>query len=83
MKSKPTKRDIMIVEHFVKKTTKSMMNEGYTEDQLNKIEVGGEYPAKFMIKSSSGNTNYISITQESAKSLMKWLNKNMKSFSAQ
>ena len=27
MKNKPTKRDIMIVEDFVKKTTKSMMNE--------------------------------------------------------
>lgn len=35
MKNKPTKRDIMIVEDFVKKTTKQVMNESpwkYTDE---------------------------------------------------
>lgn len=37
MKGKPTKRDIMIVEDFVKKTTKSMMNESSTQQTYSKI----------------------------------------------
>jgi hypothetical protein len=31
---KPTKRDIMIVEHFVKKTTKGYLNEGTAHNQI-------------------------------------------------
>ena len=42
MKNKPTKRDIQIVEHFVKKTTKTMMNEA-SYDSNSK-----EYKLKFL-----------------------------------
>jgi hypothetical protein len=34
---KPTKRQIQIVEHFVKKTTKSMISEGQTTDAIDRI----------------------------------------------
>lgn len=37
MKNKPTKRQIQIVEHFVKKTTKSMMNEASGDPNWNAI----------------------------------------------
>lgn len=37
MMNKPTKRQIRIVEHFVKKTTKKVMNEGSTQQIYSKI----------------------------------------------
>lgn len=37
MKNKPTKRQVQIVEDFVKKTTKSMLKEGSTQQTYSKI----------------------------------------------
>jgi hypothetical protein len=45
---KPTKRDIRIVEHFVKKTTKSMMNEENLSDGEKKVLTFVKSYAKFI-----------------------------------
>ena len=84
MKNKPTKRDIMIVEDFVKKTTKSMMNENssYYLNNLNKIVVDGEYPASFKFISNGTQTNNLNLNQESAKVLINWLKANFKKLPA-
>lgn len=46
MKNKPTKRDIMIVEDFVKKTTKTIMKEVESNDSPSKTTLGAKYEAE-------------------------------------
>jgi len=59
---KPTKRQIMIVEDFVKKTTKSMMNEAETNQSVSKFAklsgltptktISSSYPFEFKISNT-------------------------------
>jgi len=53
---KPTKRQISIVEHFVKKTTKSMMNENKVFANGVEIEQLDEYI--YLVKTPSHKKGY-------------------------
>lgn len=56
-----------------------MGNFNYYQNQLDSLDVkNAEYPATVKIRADSKSTNFISLNDESANLISKWLNENYK-----
>lgn len=48
----------------------------YYQQELNKVDCKGDYPAQIKIKSVSGETKWLSLNNESATEIVKFLTEN-------